>query len=130
MIRTDVQHIHPSCSSDRFTILSLHRTNSLHPSWDGNRVLFEITGGEKRIPCAISRAALEELSEQRHAGGAALVRCFLAARERIEALARDKLRAMLGGVVGTLNIWASDLGDPSPSGASGEAHKPVQRMSA
>ena len=98
------------------------------PRWDGTRVLFEITGGEKRIPCAISRAALEELSEQRHAGGAALVRCFLAAQGRIEALARDKLRAMPGGVVGTLNIWVSDLDDPSPSGASGEGHKPVQRL--
>ena len=128
MIRADLQLVRSSYLSDHLIAFLPHRAYSACPCWDGSRVLFEIAGSEKRIPCAISRAALEELSEQRHAGGAALVRCFLVAQERIEALARDKLKVMPGGVVGTLNIWASDLDDPSPFGAPRAAHKPVQRL--
>ena len=39
------------------------------PRWDGNRVLFEIADGDERIPCAISRAALQDLSQRRHYQG-------------------------------------------------------------
>ena len=100
------------------------------PYWDGSRVLFEINDGEKRVLCAISQAALEGLGERRYVGGAALVRCFSAAREGIEAIARDKLKAMPGGIRGTLNIWASDLDDLPPSGGSAEVRRTVQHLSA
>jgi Protein of unknown function (DUF1488) len=104
--------------------------------WDGNRVLFEIASGKHRIACAVSRAALEEISEQRPCGGAAFVQCFMAARARIEAVVRGKLRAMPPGIprdaaIGTLNIWARDLSDELPPfGAPMQAHRAAERLSA
>ena len=35
------------------------------PRWDGSRILFDITDGNEQVPCAISRAALEQISERR-----------------------------------------------------------------
>ena len=106
------------------------RASSQHPRWDGTRVLFEIADGERRIRCAVSQAALENLSAQRHVGGVAFIRSFVIVQEQIEAVARDKLRAMPDIVFGTLNIWASDVDDLPPSGASAQSHKSGQRLTA
>ena len=40
-------------------------TSPSRPRWDGTRVFFEIADGNEQIQCAISRAALEEISEKR-----------------------------------------------------------------
>lgn len=89
------------------------------PRWDGRRVLFEITADGQRIECAISRGALDELSTRRHYKPAELLLCFVNARPRIEAIARDKLRARADGISGTLSIWADDLDDmPADSAAA------------
>jgi Protein of unknown function (DUF1488) len=81
------------------------------PRWDGNRVLFEIADGDERIPCAISRAALQDLSQRRHYKAAELLLCFVNARAHIEAIALGKLRARSGGLLGPLSIWADDIND-------------------
>ena len=130
MIRDDLEHVF-SLFSVRHVMISLPR-RAVRPSvrWDGTRILFEIADGNERVACAISQAALEDLSERRHFGGAAFVECFMAARERIEAIARSKLRAMPAGASGTLNIWASNLDDLPPSSTPMEARRTVQRLSA
>jgi hypothetical protein len=85
--------------------------------------LFEITAGDERVPCAISRTALQELSDRRHFKPAELLQCFLKVRERIERIALDKLRARPDGVSGTLNIWADDIDDWRPAGAPVAPHQ-------
>lgn len=131
MMASDRQRVFSSLSVGHLTISFPGRPiRPPYVHWDGNRVLFEIPDGKERVPCAISRGALEGLGKGRQFGGAAFVQCFLAARERIEAIARGKLRAMPGGVSGTLNIWAGDLGDLPPSGTPMEAYGAVQRLSA
>jgi hypothetical protein len=93
------------------------------PRWDGSRVLFEIADGDERIACAISRAALQDLSPRRHFKAAELLACFANARAHIEAIARGKL-ARSGSLSGTLSIWADDIEDlpqgdePARSGAA------------
>lgn len=95
---------------------SLHCTMSLPvPRWDGSRVLFEITDGVGRVPCAISRMALEDIGERRLFKPADLLGCFAKARDRIEGLALEKLQARPDGVSGRLSLWADDV-DASPTG--------------
>ncbi len=84
------------------------------PRWDGNRILFEVIAADEWIPCAISRAAVQGLSERRCFKTAELLQCFAVARERIEKIALDKLGARPAGVYGTLNIWADDIDDAAP----------------
>jgi hypothetical protein len=89
------------------------------PRWDGTRVLFEIVVGDEWVPCAISRGALQDLSARNHYKSADLLRCFANARNRIEAIAVDKLRARSGDQSGPLNIWADDIQDlPAGNGAT------------
>ena len=88
------------------------------PRWDGGRVLFEISDGDERIACAISRSALQDLSQRRHHKPAELLLCSANARPQIEAMALRKLRARTAGLSGTLNIWADDVDDEPSSGAS------------
>ncbi len=104
-------------------------TTVARPRWDGSRVWFEITDGDERIACAISRAALQDLSERRYFKGSELLQCFIKARKRIEELARDKLRATPERVSGPLSIWADDIDDLPPSSAPMAAHNfvPLQR---
>ena len=87
------------------------------PRWDGNRILFEVIAGGERVPCAISRAAVQGLSERRCFKTPELLQCFAAARARIEKIALDKLGARPAGVCGTLNIWEDDIEDAAPPGA-------------
>ena len=102
------------------TCLALASTPS-RPRWDGSRVLFEISDGAETVLCAISRAALEDLGDVRCAKTADLLRCFEAARERIERLALDKFRGRIGGATGRLSLWADDVGDPPLGGAAASA---------
>jgi hypothetical protein len=91
--------------------------------WDGGRILFEISVGDERTPCAISRAALEEISERRCLSAADLLRCFANARERIERLALEKLTVRPDGISGRLNLWVDDVDRLPPSGASAAAYQ-------
>ena len=109
--------------------LIAHATGGMRPRWDGSRVWFEIAEGDERITCAISRAALQDLTERRYHKGSEMLRCFIEARGRIEELARGKLRGMPQRAAGLLSLWAADVNDPSPSGAPMAAHRfaPSQR---
>ena len=93
-------------------------TSTSMPYWDGGRILFEIIDGNACVPCAISRMALEEISEKRCFGKADLLACFDSARERIEKLALAKLRARADGISGRLSLWADDVNTLPHGGAS------------
>lgn len=90
------------------------------PRWDaiGQRVLFEIRADGHRVPCAISLAALQELSPRPLHGKVALLTAFSMFHLRIDMAARDKLARRPLGVDGVLTIWADDLtsadDDPPP----------------
>ena len=89
-------------------------TGLARPHFDGSRVLFEIADGDRRVQCAISRGALQDLSQRRHFKAAELLLCFVSARPQIEAIALRKLRARAGNLSGTLGIWADDITDLPP----------------
>lgn len=92
-------------------------TSTSMPYRDGGRFLFEIIDGNAYVPCAISRMALEEISEKSCFGKADLLACFASARERIEQLALAKLRARADGISGRLSLWADDVNTLPPGGA-------------
>jgi len=96
----------------------LSRTSSSSPRSDNSRVLFEIIEDGEKIPCAISREALEDIGEMPCYRPADLLRSFANARDRIETLALDKLRTRLGGVSGRLNVWSGDVDEQPASGAA------------
>src|ERR1700760_1579405 len=85
------------------------------PRWDGSRVLFEMEIAGKLVPCAISRAALQELSGCHHIASSDLLRRFANERDRIEEIATTIFAIRPENVTGTLHIWADDIDDP-PSG--------------
>jgi hypothetical protein len=87
------------------------------PRCDGRRVLFELNDQGRSIACAISLGALRDLNGMRGDRAAALLECFVAARGRIEAIARDKHRTRSAGVCGTLHIWSDDIDGPPDAGA-------------
>jgi Protein of unknown function (DUF1488) len=95
------------------------------PRWDGGHIHFEITHGHEQILCAISRAALEEISEMGCFSAADFLRCFANARGRIERLALEKLRARPAGISGRLILWADDMDFLPPGGASIGAYRKV-----
>jgi len=80
-------------------------------------VLFEVVDKDRSVACAISLNALQNMSEQRRFKAADLLKCFAAARIRIEAAALSKLRTRSEGVSGLLNIWSDDIDDPPPASA-------------
>jgi uncharacterized protein DUF1488 len=82
------------------------------PRWDGRRVLFQINAGGACVPCAISRDALHGLGNHRPYAPADMVRCFLAYRERIEAIAAGIYRIRPESISGIISIWAGDIDDP------------------
>jgi hypothetical protein len=82
------------------------------PRWDRNRVLFEIVEGGEVLSCAISKEALQDISDRRYAKPAELLTCFEAARERIEQAARAKYKIRPDPIDGLVTIWSSDLDDP------------------
>jgi uncharacterized protein DUF1488 len=100
-------------------------TSFSRPRWDGSRVLFEITDRNEQIPCAISRAALEGISERRCFRAADLLGCFANARAQIETLAREKLRARPHGISGRLSLWADDVDFVPPGGTPVAAYQQI-----
>lgn len=94
-------------------------TSVSRPRWDGSRVFFEIEDAAgQQIACAISRGALQDLSERRYFKSAELLRCFADARGRIEAIALSKLRASPESASGVVSIWADDIDEAPVEGAS------------
>ena len=87
---------------------------TLEPHWDGNRVRFAISIKGKRIPCAISRAALQRISGQQQASAGGLVHDFRDSRDRIEEIATSIFDVTPDGIPGPVSIWADDI-DISPS---------------
>jgi hypothetical protein len=82
------------------------------PRCDGKRVLFEVMDGDRRVACAISLSALQDLSEGRCYRPAEQLASFAAARPRIEAVALGKHRSRAGGASDLLNVWSGDLDEP------------------
>jgi hypothetical protein len=103
------------------------KTSPSRPHWDGSRILFDITDRNEQIPCAISRAALEQISERRCFKTADLLGCFAKARGRIETLALEKLRARPDGISGRLSLWADDVDFVPPCGPPVAAYQEVTR---
>jgi hypothetical protein len=86
------------------------------PRWDRTRVLFEIDADGEHIPCAISREALQDISDRRYAKPQELLACFLKMRQRLEQVALAKYRARPDIGDGLVLIWSGDLDDPVPTG--------------
>ena len=85
------------------------------PRWDGQRLSFELeVEGVGTVRCAISRLALLGISGGGRFQTADLLLRFAAARPRIEAAARAKLRDRSSPPLGILHIWEDDILDPSP----------------
>jgi hypothetical protein len=98
------------------------------PRSDGRRVLFELDDHGRSIACAISLDALRGLNGLRGDRAAILLECFVAARGRIEAIARDKYRTRSAGVFGTLHIWSDDISNPPDAGGPAVALPRRQRQ--
>jgi hypothetical protein len=99
-------------------MINLHTLGS--PSqifWIERRIFFKITERSRSVSCAISQAALEQVSNHRCAGQAEALASFAACRGRIEAAARRKFLRRYSGSRGPVNLWADDLDDRSPEGA-------------
>ena len=94
-----------------------------NPRWDGRRILFEVSDGDRSAPCTISANALQDLSGQRRFKPADLLACFAGARPQIEAIALAKLRGRNVGTTGLLYIWSDDVEDPSPEDTPVAAEK-------
>jgi Protein of unknown function (DUF1488) len=86
----------------------------MSPRWDRNRVLFEIVEGGEYYDCAISREALQDISDRRYAKPVELLACFEKVRPRLERIAREKLRSRSDAIEGMVTIWSGDLDDPEP----------------
>ena len=102
-------------------------TSPSRPRWDGSRILFEITAGNEKIRCAISRAALEEISREALLQDSGPAGVFRNARGRIERLALEKLRARPDCISGRLSLWADDVDFVPVGGAPVAAHQEIAR---
>ena len=85
------------------------------PRWDRNRVLFEIVEDGQVLSCAISKEALQDISDRRYAKPAELLTCFEQVRERVEQVARAKFKVRPDSIDGLVTIWSGDLDDPEPA---------------
>jgi hypothetical protein len=79
--------------------------------WDRNRVLFEVESGGQMIECAISREALQDLSDRRYAKPEELMACFDKVGPRIARVALAKARERSAAEDGLIFIWSDDLED-------------------
>ena len=89
------------------------KTLASQPRWDGNRLAFTINTEGNRIPCAISRPALQNLSRHTH-----LARSDLAdmdSRDKIEEIAARIFHITPEWVSGPVSIWADDIDNPPPA---------------
>lgn len=87
------------------------------PRWDGRRIHFDIDVSGSAVPCAISSAALREMSGQSRYSPADLVRCFNENRLRIEAIARRRAGDGKASITGIISIWEDDVDAPTPTSA-------------
>jgi hypothetical protein len=98
-------------------MLDLHALRSLPQTrWIEKRIFFEITEGGQPVSCAISEAALEQVSHHSCARLADALASFAACRGQIEAAAHRKFLRRNTGSAGPVNLWADDLDDPAPAG--------------
>jgi hypothetical protein len=93
------------------------KTLASQPRWDGNRLTFTINTEDKRIPCAISRSALQNLSGQTHLATSDLLDRFMDSRDRIEEIAARIFHITPEWVSGPVSICADDLDNPPPARA-------------
>ncbi len=91
------------------------------PRWDGSRVLFEIAAAGRVVPCAISRSALQDVTGRRQFAATELLKNFVAARPRIEAIAARMFGERPESVSGIVSIWADDIDDPPAAPAVASA---------
>lgn len=77
--------------------------------WDGRRIHFDIVVSGVDVACAISAAALREMSGQSRYSPADLLRCFGEHRARIEAIARRRAEAHEASITGIISIWEDDV---------------------
>jgi len=91
------------------------KTLTSQPRWDGNRLTFTINTEGKRIPCAISRSALQSLSGHTHVATRDLLDRFMGSRARIEEIAARIFHVTPEWVSGPVNIWADDIDNPPPA---------------
>lgn len=82
------------------------------PRWDGSRILFQMEIVGRPVACAISRAALQQVSSCGYIPSGDLLRRFAAGRDRIEEIAADIFAVRPENLAGTLHIWADDIDDP------------------
>lgn len=82
------------------------------PRWDGSCILFEAQVAGNLVACAISRAALQEVSGCHYIKADDLLRRFAEGRDKIEQIAAEMLAVRPESVTGTLHIWADDITDP------------------
>ncbi len=88
------------------------------PRWDRNRVLFEIVEDGQVLSCAISKEALQDISDRRYAKPAELLTCFDKVRDRVEQVARAKFKVRPDSIDGLVTIWSGDLDEPETTEAS------------
>jgi hypothetical protein len=100
------------------SMLSLHATGSFSATrWNSRRILFTITENGCLVPCAISEAALEQVSQHRCADRGDAMAHFAAFQVQIEAAAHSKFEQRNPASHGAVNLWAEDFDDYSPEGA-------------
>src|SRR6476659_947764 len=93
------------------------KTLASQPRWDGNRLTFTINTEDKRIPCAISRSALQNLSVQTHLATSDLLDRFMDSRDRIEQIAARIFHITPEWVSGPVSICADDINNLPPARA-------------
>ena len=89
------------------------KTLASQPRWDGNRLAFTINTEGKRIPCAISRSALQNLSRHTHLATSDLL--VTDSRDKIEEIAARIFHVTPEWVSGPVSIWADDIDNPPPA---------------
>ena len=82
------------------------------PRWDGSRILFDIEVKGVQVLCAISRGALEEVSECRYIRSTDLLRKFAESRAKIEDIALSIFTSRPKNATGRISIWSDDIYDP------------------
>ena len=98
--------------------------------WDGRRVMFDLEHLGRKIPCAISRGALQQICGPRNFAASDMLRSFMKARRQIDRIALLKYTARPESICGIISIWADDIDDPPPSqnapsnGGTAGAYKP------
>ncbi|TCZ61102.1 DUF1488 family protein [Roseicella aquatilis] len=84
---------------------------AVRPRCDGRHLRFEMVDDGRRVACAISVMALEDLSGTRCYRPADQLKSFALAREQIEAIALNKINMKAQDASGLLTIWSNDVDD-------------------